>query len=154
MPGQIFYYITQFPNQDVNIDQSIDLMYAYKGISDPDTLYLHEVIKTNDWPRFRLAQEKEIDDRMEGQNFSVIHKSQITKLAIVLPAVWELKWKRDIKSGSIKKYKARLNIDGSRMRQGVHYDHSYAPVASWNSIRMLLIMTAVHGWHTKTTRLC
>ena len=35
------------------------------------------------------------------------------------------------------------------MQKGIHYDQSYAPVASWNSIRMLLIMTAVHGWHTK-----
>ena len=25
----------------------------------------------------------------------------------------------------------------------------YAPVASWNSIRTLLALTAVHGWHTK-----
>ena len=35
------------------------------------------------------------------------------------------------------------------MKYGIHHDHSYAPVVSWNSIRMLLIMTAVHGWHTK-----
>ena len=35
------------------------------------------------------------------------------------------------------------------MQKDVHYEHTYSPVASWNSIRMLLIMTAVHGWHTK-----
>lgn len=69
--------------------------------------------------------------------------------ATVLPAVWQMRRKRDIKTGTIKKYKARLNIDGSRMQKGIHYDQSYAPVASWNSIRLLLTMTAVHGWHTK-----
>ena len=57
--------------------------------------------------------------------------------------------KRDAKDGSIKKYKARLNIDGSRMKRGEHYDETYSPVASWNSVRMLLTLTAVHGWHTK-----
>ena len=31
----------------------------------------------------------------------------------------------------------------------MHYDHSYAPVAPWNLIRLLLTMTVVHGWHTK-----
>ena len=67
----------------------------------------------------------------------------------VLPAVWQMKRKRDIKSQKVKKWKARLNIDGSRTTKGVHYDQTYAPVASWNSIRMLLTKTALHGWHTK-----
>jgi hypothetical protein len=35
------------------------------------------------------------------------------------------------------------------MKKGIHYDETYAPVASWNSIRLLLTMTAVHKWHTK-----
>ena len=60
-----------------------------------------------------------------------------------------MKRKRDAKTGGIKKYKARLNIDGSRMKKGEHYDMTYSPVASWNSVRMLLTMTALHGWHTK-----
>ena len=42
-----------------------------------------------------------------------------------------------------------LNIDGSRMKHGVHYNETYSPVASWNSVCMLLTLTAVHGWHTK-----
>ena len=50
---------------------------------------------------------------------------------------------------NIKKYKARLNIDGSRMQKGIHYDQTYAPIVKWNSIRMLLSMVAVHGWHTQ-----
>ena len=106
-------------------------------------------MKAEDWPNFRAAMQKEIDDRMEGKNFSVIHKAKVPRTATILPAVWQMRRKRDIKSGTIKKYKARLNIDGSRMQKGIHYDQSYAPVASWNSIRLLLIMTAVHGWHTK-----
>ena len=57
--------------------------------------------------------------------------------------------KRDAKLGAIKKYKARLNVDGSRMRKGEHYDKTYSPVASWNSVRMLLTLTALHGWKTK-----
>ena len=86
---------------------------------------------------------------MEGKNFSIIHKTKVPRTATVLPAVYQLKRKRDIRSGTIKKYKARLNIDGSRMKQGIRYDYSYAPVASWNFIKMLLIMTVVYGWHTK-----
>ena len=79
----------------------------------------------------------------------MIHKSQIPHTAVVLPAVWQLKRKMDIKSGTINKYKGRLNIDGSRMKQGIHYDESYAPVEKWNTIRLLLTMTAVHKWYTQ-----
>jgi hypothetical protein len=35
------------------------------------------------------------------------------------------------------------------MKHGIHYDQTYAPVASWNSIRTMLIMTAINGWKTK-----
>jgi hypothetical protein len=72
-------------------------------------------MKQKDWPHFRSAIQKEIDDRMGDKNFSVVHKSKVPKAATVLPAVWQLKRKRDIKSGKIKKYKGRLNIDVSRM---------------------------------------
>ena len=57
--------------------------------------------------------------------------------------------KRDIRTRKVKKWKARLNIDGSKMRHGEHYDMTYAPVASWNSIRIILSLVAQHGWATK-----
>ena len=49
----------------------------------------------------------------------------------------------------IKLWKARQNVDGSRMTKGVHYDKLYAPVASWTSIRLLLTMIVFHNWTTK-----
>jgi len=60
-----------------------------------------------------------------------------------------MKRKRDIRTREIKKYKARLNIDGSRMKVGEHYDFSYSPVASWTSVKLLLALTALKGWHTQ-----
>jgi hypothetical protein len=40
-----------------------------------------------------------------------------------------------------------LNIDGSKMKYGTHHDETYAPVARWNSIQLLLSMPEIHGWH-------
>ena len=57
--------------------------------------------------------------------------------------------KRDIKTRAVKKYKARLNIDGSRMRHGIDYEETYAPVAKWSTIRLILTLAAVHKWHTR-----
>ena len=35
------------------------------------------------------------------------------------------------------------------MQQGIQYNHSYTPFVSLKSVGMLLLMTAVHNWHTK-----
>jgi hypothetical protein len=43
----------------------------------------------------------------------------------------------------------RLNIDGSHMKKGIHYDEIYAPVVKWNSLRLILTLSALYGWHTK-----
>ena len=147
--GEIFCFSTLLPDGENIIETIQDPLYAYKTTADPDTLYYHEAMRQNDRNEFKIAMQKEIDDRMKGNNFSLIKKSDVPTTAEVLPAVWQLRRKRDIKTRKIKKHKARLNVDGSRMREGVHYDQSYAPVASWNSIRMLLTLTAIHGWHTK-----
>ena len=50
---------------------------------------------------------------------------------------------------NVKRWKSRLNVDGSRMKKGVHYDKVYVPVASWISIRLLLTMIVLHNWTTK-----
>jgi hypothetical protein len=34
------------------------------------------------------------------------------------------------------------------MTKGKHYEQTYAPVARWNSIRLLLSMATLNNWHT------
>ena len=56
--------------------------------------------------------------------------------------------KKDIIKRKIKSYKARLNVDGSSMVKVRDYDQTYALVASWNAIRILLSMVLAHNWKT------
>ena len=44
--------------------------------------------------------------------------------------------------GKVVKRKVRFCLDGSRQVQGVHFDESYAPVVSMDTIRMVLSLTA------------
>ena len=104
-------------------------------------------MKEPDVHKFKEAMQKEADNQMNnGNNFTIEHKSKILKDA---PAVWQMRRKRDIKTQKVKKYKAQLNVDGSRMQKGLHYKQTYALVASWTSIRLLLTLTAVHNWYTE-----
>ena len=73
VPGELFCFVTLYPDAHDTSIMGQDPFYAYKASIDPDTLYLHEAMKAKDWHNFRIAMQKEIDDRMEGKNFSVIH---------------------------------------------------------------------------------
>jgi hypothetical protein len=52
------------------------------------------------------------------------------------------------KSQEVYKYKADLK-DGSQMHPGKDYDMTYASVASWESVRILLSLVLRHNWKTK-----
>lgn len=145
--SEIFAYQTMFA-ADMETLWTEDLV-ALKATTDPDTMYHHQAMNQPDADKFKDAMQKEWDDQHDNGNFTVIRRTSVPEGATVLPAVWQMKRKRDIRTRRIKKYKARLNIDGSRMKHGQHYDFTYAPVASWNSIRSLLILTALFGWHTR-----
>ena len=123
-------------------------LLAYKAVN-PDILRLHEAMKAKDQKEFKTAMEKEVNDQIANGNFSVIPCSKVPKGFRIFPGVWTLVRKRDIQTREIKKYKARLAFDGSRMREGEDYDKTYAPVASWMSIRLLLTFVVAFGWHTQ-----
>ena len=78
----------------------------------------------------------------------MVKKKDVPKGATLLPAVWQMKRKRDITTREIKNHKARLNIDGSRMVKYRDYNLTYAPVANWATIKLLLALTLIHDWHT------
>jgi len=58
-----------------------------------------------------------------------------------------MKRKRKVRTRQIYKRKARLNFDGSKQKKG-DYDQTFAPVASWESVRILLALVLRNGWHT------
>ena len=57
-----------------------------------------------------------------------------------------MKRKRDVSTGEIKRYKTRLNLDGSRVEYRVDCQLAYAPVAEWQTIRMTMILAIVNDW--------
>jgi hypothetical protein len=150
--GEILCLEAMFPKGHETYENMLmehDPLYAYKATSDPDTMYLHEAMREADSDTFKEAMLKEVKNQMENGNFTVVPISKVPKGKTILPAVWRMRRKRDIRTREVKKYKAPLNIDGSRMQQGIHYDQTHAPVASWKFIRLLLIMVAKNGWYSK-----
>jgi Reverse transcriptase (RNA-dependent DNA polymerase) len=67
---------------------------------------------------------------------------------MILPSVWAMRRKRDIATNQIYKWKARLNLHGGKQIKDFNYWETYAPVASWSSIRIIMNMAALNGWVT------
>lgn len=144
---EIFCFESMIPHGQREVEAMEDPM-AYKAVADPDTMYWHQAMKEPDKAKFQDAMEKEVTDQYNNGNFTVVSRDQVPSGHKIFPAVWQMRRKRDIRSQKIKKYKARLNLDGSRMKHGVDYEETYAPVTTWRSIRMLLTMVAMYKWRT------
>jgi hypothetical protein len=60
-----------------------------------------------------------------------------------------MKRKRKPSTGEISKYKARMNVYGSQMVKGLHYEETYAPVVQWETIRFFISLAILSNWHTR-----
>ena len=135
---------------DVNIqnEEPLEDILAMKASTDPDTMYYHEAMCEPDAEQFRIAMRKEVDDQLDNGVLQLVRRDSIPQGAAILPAVWQMKRKRHIKTREIYKWKARLNIDGSRSVYKRDYEQTYSPVVGWGIIRLLLVLILVHKWHS------
>jgi hypothetical protein len=66
----------------------------------------------------------------------------------VLPTTWAFRCKR-FPDGSIRKLKSRFCVRGDKQIEGVDYFDTFAPVVSWTTVRLMLILSIILGLATK-----
>ena len=113
--------------------------------NDPDTPNWNEAMNGPFAEGFWEAMRKELDTLEHMKVWEVVDREHWMQ---VIPTTWAFKVKR-LPSGEIKKLKGRFCIRGDMEKEGVHYWETYAPVVSWTTVRLLLIMTAQLGLATR-----
>jgi hypothetical protein len=68
-----------------------------------------------------------------------IPRSEVPKDAHIVDMVYEYVIKADVITKKIDKRRARITLNGSRLKRGIHYDQTFSPVVAQRSIRA--------GWH-------
>ncbi|SGY77735.1 BQ5605_C005g03711 [Microbotryum silenes-dioicae] len=96
---------------------------------------------------WRLAAQAEFDSlSRDFSAFTPIDESLVPADARILGSRFVFRTKRD-QHGQVKSYKGLLVACGDSQRSGIDFDKTFAPVAKFTSIRALLALAAVHGYH-------
>jgi hypothetical protein len=113
-----------------------------------DSLTQSQMFKALDSAKFIQCQAEEVQTLYD---LDIINAQPIDTLpphAKLLSSIWSYRRKR-LPNGILSKYKSRLCVDGKEQQFGRDYWETYAPVAAWSSIRLLLYLSTVLNLHTR-----
>ena len=94
---------------------------------------------------FWQACKKELDTPEKMGVWEAVKKQHWMNM---LPSTWAFKVKR-YPDGLVRGLKSRFCCPGDRQTEGVDFFDTCAPVVNWNTVRLLLILTAQLGPATK-----
>ena len=80
------------------------------------TQYFDQAMRQPDKDEFVKAIVQEVNAHIDCNHWELIPRSQVPKGNDILPAVWSMKRKRDIKTRQVYKWKARLNVHGGKTK--------------------------------------
>ena len=121
------------------------------SLADEDTMYLSEAMRQDDKSKFLEAMIKEINDHTSRGHWRITTKEEMRERGYAhkpIMAIWSFKRKRN-PFGEITKYKARLCCHGGQTIKGVHYEETFSPVVAWSTVRLMLTLSEVYGWHAR-----
>jgi hypothetical protein len=113
-------------------------------MQNPDVLTHAQMKRQVDADKFINAQRPEIEGLMDINTFKFIHKTKLPAKTRYLDLIWTYRRKLH-PVGSLKKYKSRLCVNGSRHIQGIDYTESFAPVVQWSKIRIVNTLDVMHN---------
>jgi hypothetical protein len=121
----------------------LDPIFYATQMQNPDVLTHAKMKRQVDANKLIEAQRPKIKGLMDINIFEFIPKTKPQAKTRYVDLIWTYRQKCH-PDGSLKKYKARLCVNGSRQIQGINYTESFAPVVKWSTICMVNTLTAMH----------
>jgi hypothetical protein len=115
---------------------------AFKAIPSLDTPDYRQALKSKDSKLWIEAMNREYASLHEHKTFGDL--TDCPPGVKPIPAKWVLKIKY-LANGMIDKYKARLVAKGFHQRRGKDFSETFAPVARYTSVRMIMAIAASRG---------
>ena len=122
-----------YNNQKGTIERT-SLIYTPKHYED--------AITCNDSTKWEQAINNEIESIIQNNTFQMVDLPP-NKKPIGYKWVFKVKYKSD---ATIERYKARITANGGNQRANIDYFEIYSPVASLNTIRVILTLCYLKGY--------
>jgi len=113
-----------------------------------DTLTQGEMLKAPDRDKFVQCQQDEVQSLRDLDIMDVLPIQTLPPRVRLLNSIWSYRRKR-LPNGVLSKYKSRLCVNGKEQAFGRNYWETYAPVAAWSTIRLLLYLSTVMNLKTR-----
>ena len=123
-----------------NLPNEESAMFNVLEISEPKSY--KEAKNSTNWPDWEKAFEEEIKSLQENNVWQVVPRPQSRK---VVGGKWVCKVKGDA-LGQVERFKARYVAKGFTQIKGLDYDETFAPVVRFDSLRILLAISASKRW--------
>jgi hypothetical protein len=133
-----------YHDDSYTIQTEMENPMAFAASSNPDVMYLDQAMKEPDKDKFEEAMLQEVQSHTDNGHWKIVPKKSVPRGTKILPAVWAMRRKRKIATGEAYKWKARLNVHGGKQEHGINYWETYAPVISWTTIRLYLILAILN----------
>jgi len=117
--------------------------HAFAAVDNQaDTLTQSQMLKDPDRSLFIASQHAEVAGLQKMDVFEVLPISAKPALAKILSSIWSYRRKQS-PVGTILKHKSRLCVDGSQQLHGRDFWETYAPVISWSTVHLMLLLTSI-----------
>jgi hypothetical protein len=103
-----------------------------------------QMLRETDHTKFFEAMEIEVNDHEARRHWDLMLCTDLPLGSKTIMAIWSSKRKR-FPDGTLNKHKARLCAHGGQQTWGQDYWDTYAPVVTWASVQLLLVVAKIHG---------
>ena len=124
--------------------------FASKKTSDPNLPSLKASLSGDEAHFYWEAMEKEVRELEQRKTWVYVDRDTLPEGTYVVPTLWAQR-KKVTPSGEFRKYKSRITCRGDLMKKhGIEPKDTYAPVCSWNSVRLVLTLSLLLGLKTES----
>ena len=136
--------LTALPNGEINDTSPM----AYAASCNPNILNHRDAMKADDVEHFLESMDDEMKSLFKNKIYELYPRSKVPRNQRVLRAVWSHRRKTK-PTGEVYRHRSRICVDGSQQTHGVDYEHTYSPVVSWSTVRIMLIISVLNNLKTR-----
>jgi hypothetical protein len=131
-----------FSTNDHNLSDAIH--HHVFTASHKDTLHFGEFHQDPDREHFELDMQCEMTDLLSTKTIELTHRSLVPSENKPLNPIWSFRHKR-APDWTVIKHRSRICPDGGKQIEGINFWATYAPVVSWRTVHLTLILSLLSG---------